>query len=301
MPHYTRFLPLPDLGFVAILDIVVVAFLIYQALMVVRGTRAGHILVGILIMVGLYIAAMAAGLEALRALLQFIVPYLGIAIIVLFQSEIRRTLARLGRKRWFGLAGGYRGPESVNEILMALEHFSEKKTGALIVLERDIGLRTFIESGVRMESLISRDILLSVFEPGLPLHDGAAIIQKDRIAAAACFLPLTTNPSVSSKLGTRHRAAIGITEETDCLSLVVSEETGRISIAAFGELMQGLPLQDVAELVNRHFGVQRPTPMHIDEFAADIPLAHPTGQGSAGSPASPDSTASRAPTGSAKL
>lgn len=301
MPHSTRFLPLPDLGFVGILDILVVAFLIYQALMVVRGTRAGHILVGILILVGLYIAAMAAGLEALRALLQFIVPYLGIAIIVLFQSEIRRTLARLGRKRWFGLGGGYRGPESVNEILLALENLSEKKTGALIVLERDIGLRTFIESGVRMESLISRDILLSIFQPGLPLHDGAAIIQKDRIAAAACFLPLTTNPSVSSKLGTRHRAAIGITEETDCLSLVVSEETGRISIAAFGELIQGLPLPDVAERVNRHFGVQRPTPMHIDEFAADIPLAQSTGPASAEPPAGADPTAGRMPTGSAKL
>ncbi|MBZ5585122.1 MAG: diadenylate cyclase CdaA [Acidobacteriia bacterium] len=301
MPHSTRFLPLPDLGFVGILDILVVAFLIYQALMVVRGTRAGHILVGILILVGLYIAAMAAGLEALRALLQFIVPYLGIAIIVLFQSEIRRTLARLGRKRWFGLGGGYRGPESVNEILLALENLSEKKTGALIVLERDIGLRTFIESGVRMESLISRDILLSIFQPGLPLHAGAAIIQKDRIAAAACFLPLTTNPSVSSKLGTRHRAAIGITEETDCLSLVVSEETGRISIAAFGELIQGLPLPDVAERVNRHFGVQRPTPMHIDEFAADIPLAQSTGPASAEPPAGADPTAGRMPTGSAKL
>ena len=301
MPHSTRFLPLPDLGFVGILDILVVAFLIYQALMVVRGTRAGHILVGILILVGLYIAAMAAGLEALRALLQFIVPYLGIAIIVLFQSEIRRTLARLGRKRWFGLGGGYRGPESVNEILLALENLSEKKTGALIVLERDIGLRTFIESGVRMESLISRDILLSIFQPGLPLHDGAAIIQKDRIAAAACFLPITTNPSVSSKLGTRHRAAIGITEETDCLSLVVSEETGRISIAAFGELIQGLPLPDVAERVNRHFGVQRPTPMHIDEFAADIPLAQSTGPASAEPPAGADPTAGRMPTGSAKL
>ena len=108
------------------------------------------------------------------------------------------------------------------------------------MLERDIGLRTFIESGVRLDSRISRDLLLSIFQPGLPLHDGAVIIQKDRVAAAACFLPLTTNPSLSRKLGTRHRAAIGITEETDCLSIVVSEETGRISVAAFGELVQGL-------------------------------------------------------------
>jgi diadenylate cyclase len=273
MPHFIRSLPLPNLDVTGVIDILVVAFLVYQALTVVRGTRAGHILVGIAIMMLLYVVATWARLEALLWVLSNIVPYLGLAIIILFQSEIRRTLARIGRKRWFGLAGGYRAPESANEILMAVEQLAQQKTGALIVLERDIGLRTFVESGVRLEARISRDLLLSIFQPGLPLHDGAVIVQKDRIAAAACFLPLTTNPAISSKLGTRHRAAIGITEETDCLSLVVSEETGRISTAAFGELMQGLTLPDVLERINRHFGVQRPTPMHIDEFAADIPLA----------------------------
>jgi diadenylate cyclase len=265
---------LPELNINGIIDILVVAFLIYQALMVVRGTRAGHILAGILILVSLYAVAVWTGLEALRAVLSFIVPYIGLAIIVLFQSEIRRTLARLGRKRWFGLGGGFRGPESVNEILFAIERLAERKTGALIVLERDIGLRTFIESGVRLEARISRDLLLSIFQPGLPLHDGAVIVQKDRIAAAACFLPLTTNPQLSRNLGTRHRAAIGITEETDCLSIVVSEETGRISVASFGELVQGVSVSDVLDRINRHFEVQRPAGMHIDEFAADIPLAH---------------------------
>jgi diadenylate cyclase len=264
---------LPELTVTAVIDILVVAFLVYQALMVVRGTRAGRILIGILIMVLLYGAAVWAGLEALRSLLSFIVPYLGLAIIVLFQSEIRRTLARLGRKRWFGLGADFWKPESVNEILLAIDDLAATKTGALIVLERDIGLRTFIESGVRLEARISRDLLLSIFQTGLPLHDGAVIVQKDRIAAAACFLPLTTNPALSRTLGTRHRAAIGVTEETDCLSLVVSEETGRISVAAFGELVQGLSSADVLERVNRHFEVQRPTPMVIDEFPADIPLA----------------------------
>lgn len=269
-----RFLPsVPGLDLTAIIDILVVAFLVYQALMVVRGTRAGHILLGILIMVSLYGLALWAGLEALRALMAFIVPYLGIAIIVLFQSEIRRTLARLGRKRWFGWGAGFWKPESVNEILLAVEELAANKTGALIVLERDIGLRTFIESGVRLEARISRDLLLSIFQVGLPLHDGAVIVQKDRLAAAACFLPLTTNPALSRKLGTRHRAAIGITEETDCLAIVVSEETGRMSVAAFGELVQGLSPNEVLERINRHFEVQRPTSMQIDEFTADIPLA----------------------------
>jgi diadenylate cyclase len=275
MPHWLH-LPssLPSLTAAGIVDILVVAFLIYQCLMVVRGTRAGHIVAGILVMVLLYAAALWAGLEALRSLLSFIVPYLGIAIIVLFQSEIRRTLARIGRKRWFGLAAGFRAPESISEILMAMEQLAEKKTGALVVLERDIGLRTFVESGVAMDARISRDLLLSIFQPPMPLHDGAVIVQKDRVAAAACFLPLTTNPQVSLKLGTRHRAAIGITEETDCLALVVSEETGRISAASFGELSQGLSINDLAERINRHFGVQRPTLSPIDEYAADVPLAH---------------------------
>src|SRR3954454_12844309 len=264
---------LPRLELTAIVDILVVAVLIYQGLMAVRGTRAGHILLGILIMVTLYGLALWAGLEALRALLAFIVPYLGIAIIVLFQSEIRRTLARLGRKRWFGWGAAFWKPESVNEILLAVEELSAHKTGALIVLERDIGLRTFIESGMRLEARISRDLLLSIFQVGLPLHDGAVIVQKDRLAAAACFLPLTTNPQLSRKLGTRHRAAIGITEETDCLALVVSEETGRISVAAFGDIALGLSPKELAERINRHFEVQRPTTMQIDEFPADIPLA----------------------------
>jgi len=263
---------LPDLTFTGVLDILVVAFLVYQALMVVRGTRAANILIGIIMMVLLYAVATWTGLEALRAVLSYIVPYIGIAAIVLFQSEIRRALARLGRRGWMGLGAGSATP-AINEIILAVEQLSAKRIGALIVLERDIGLRTFIESGVRLDALVSRDLLLSIFTPGLPLHDGAVILQKERIAAAACFLPLTTNPEIASHFGTRHRAAIGITEETDCLSLVVSEETGRISIAAYGELIQGLGTPEVVERINRHFEVHRPTSMQIDEFTADIPLA----------------------------
>ncbi len=275
MPQTLRFWPsLPSLDLTGIIDILVVAFLVYQCLMVVRGTRAGPILVGILVMVSLYGVALWAGLEALRFLLSTIVPYIGLAVIVLFQSEIRRTLARIGRKRLMKLiSGGFRAPESVSEIMLAVEDLSARKIGALIVLERDIGLRTFIESGVRLDARLSRDLLISIFQPGLPLHDGAVIVQKERLAAAGCFLPLTTNRELSLQLGTRHRAAIGITEETDCLTLVVSEETGRVSVAAFGELVQGLSTLDVVERINRHFGVQRSAPAPIDEFPADIPLA----------------------------
>ena len=264
---------LPRLDLLGAIDVLLVAFVLYQALMVVRGTRAGHILLGIFIMVALYGLSVWAGLEALRAVLSFTVPLVGLAIVVLFQSEIRRTLARLGRKRWLGFGAGFRAPEAINEILMAVETMAPQHVGALIVLERDIGLRTFIESGVALEARITRDLLLSIFAPGLPLHDGAVIIQKDRIAAAACFLPLTTTPALARELGTRHRAAIGITEETDCLSLVVSEETGRISVCAFGELVQGLSLAEARERINRHFEVLHPGSIRIEESPADIPLA----------------------------
>jgi diadenylate cyclase len=281
--HIFHFLPsMPNLDAAGIVDILVVAFLVYQCLMVVRGTRAGPILLGILIMVSLYAVSLWAGLEALRTVLSYIVPFIGLAVIVLFQSEIRRTLASLGRKRWLGLGGGYRGPDT-SEIMLAVEQFMQQRTGALIVLERDIGLRTFIESGVRLDARVSRDLLLSIFKPGLPLHDGAVIVQKDRVAAAACFLPLTTNPTLSRKLGTRHRAAIGITEETDCLSLVVSEETGRLSIAAFGELIGGLSMAEVVERIERHFGAERRGSPQIDEFPADIPLSEAHGPISADS------------------
>jgi diadenylate cyclase len=280
MAQLLRFLPLlPNLTVSGVIDILVVAFLVYQALMVVRGTRAGHVLIGIFILVLLYGLSAWANLEALRAVLSFTVPLVGLAVVVLFQSEIRRTLARLGRKRLMGFGSGYRAPESVDEILFAVEAMAPKRVGALIVLERDIGLRTFIESGVSLDARITRDLLISIFAPGLPLHDGAVIIQKDRIAAAACFLPLTTTPALASDLGTRHRAAIGITEETDCLSLVVSEETGRISVGAFGELVQGLTVAEVKERINRHFGVQQPGSLQIDESPADIPL-EPCGESS---------------------
>jgi diadenylate cyclase len=221
-------------------------------------------------MVLLYVVAIWGRLETVHALLSYIVPYTALAVIVLFQSEIRRTLARVGRKRLFGR--GFRRPESADEILLALSRLSRDKTGALIVMERDIGLRTFIESGVRLEAHLSRDLLLSVFKEGGALHDGAVIVQKDRIPAAACFLPLTTNPGLSGQLGTRHRAAIGITEETDCLSIVVSEETGRISVAAFGEIQGGLSLSAVDQRIAVHFGVPLAR-LEDEDQAADIPLA----------------------------
>jgi diadenylate cyclase len=155
------------------------------------------------------------------------------------------------------LGGQLQRRESTEDILLALSRFSQQRIGALIVIERDMGLRTFIESGVALNAYLSRDLLLSIFQPGTALHDGAVIVQGDRIAAAACFLPLSMNPVIARKLGTRHRAAIGVTEEADCLALVASEETGRISVAAFGEIETDVTMERVEERIAKHFGRKR--------------------------------------------
>ena len=243
--------PLLRLIVTAVIDILLVAFLVYQLLVMVRGTRAARILVGILILVALYNIAVWAELDMLRTLLASVVPYTGLAIIVLFQSEIRRTLARIGRRRLFGRGSGR--PEVTDEILLAVNRLTGDQIGALIVMEKDVGLRTFIESGVPLDAKLSRDLLLSIFLPGSAMHDGAVIVQKDRVAAAACFLPLSLNPALAARLGTRHRAGIGITEETDCLSIIVSEETGKVSVARGGEIIEGLSEEDLDGWITRHF------------------------------------------------
>lgn len=248
---------LPPFSWTAALDILIVAILIYQLLLVVRGTRAAHILLGIGMVGALYALSIAANLEAVRLLLSYLIPYTPIAVIILFQSEIRRTLARMGRRRYLFFGGNLQRLEALDEILLAIKLLSSEQTGALIVLERDIGLRTFVESGVGLDAVVSRDLISTIFMNGTALHDGAIIVQKDRVAAAACFLPLTVNPALSGDLGTRHRAAIGITEEADCLSIIVSEETGWISIAAFGELHQNLTIEQAEERINHHFGITK--------------------------------------------
>jgi diadenylate cyclase len=241
---------IPKLTFTSVIDILAVAVLIYQLMLIIRGRRAAYILSGLWVLTIAYLIAMYAHLELLRSVLAALAPYTAIALIVMFQSEIRRLLARIGRSRWLGLGGQLERREVVDEILLAVEQMSELKMGALIVIERDIGLRTFIESGVALNANVSRDLLCAIFYPGAALHDGAVILQGEHIAAAACFLPLTMNPVIMRKLGTRHRAAIGITEESDCLAIVVSEETGHVSLCARGELESDVSIDRVRERLN---------------------------------------------------
>src|SRR5579884_3687351 len=247
----------PKLNLTAAVDILCVAFLIYQFISIVRGRRAAHILTGLAFVLAVYVVALLAHLELLRTILATLAPYTAFALIVMFQSEIRRLLARLGRRRMFGFAPLQRR-EVTDEILLAVGQLAAQNTGALIVMERHIGLRTFVESGVALDARLSRDLLMTIFHPGALLHDGAVIVHGDRVAAAACFLPLTTNPALSAQLGTRHRAAIGVTEEADCISIVVSEETGRISVAAFGEIDMDVSVDRVWLLLTHGRSEPRP-------------------------------------------
>jgi diadenylate cyclase len=255
------FAALPKFTITTAFDILIVAILIYQFILIVRGRRAAHILAGVGILALVYVGSIWLRLELLRTILATLAPYTAIALIVMFQSELRRIMARLGRRPFFGISRLERR-EVAEEILLALPRLSQQRIGALIVVERKIGLKTFIESGVMIDAQISRDLLCAIFQPGGPLHDGAVIVQGNRVAAA-CFLPLTTNPALLTELGTRHRAAIGISEETDCIALVVSEETGRISVADFGEIELDVPLERVEQKLTGHATrreVPRPAP-----------------------------------------
>jgi diadenylate cyclase len=175
-------------------------------------------------------------LEAVTWMLTNILPYFVFAIIVIFQHEIRRALARFGQAPLFAGFSSINRNEFYDEIILAITTLASQQTGALIVIERDIGLKTYIESGITLDAALSYDLLVTIFNPSVPLHDGAVIVQSGRIAAAACFLPLTVKPRLSKELGTRHRAAIGVTEETDAVAIIVSEETGAISFAHDGEM-----------------------------------------------------------------
>jgi diadenylate cyclase len=245
-------LQMPQLTWRAAMDIVLTAFIIYQFIIIVRGRRSAAILAGLLIIVLVYLVSVYAKLELLRTILATLAPYTAFGMIVMFQSEIRRLLARIGQRRIIGFGSGrLHRRETVEELLLAVQQLAQQKIGALIVIEREVGLRTFVESGVPLDANVSRDLLLAIFYPGSAMHDGAVIIQGDRVAAAACFLPLTMNPELLRFLGTRHRAGIGITEETDCISLIVSEETGRISIAARNEIEYDVTIERVEQRLTR--------------------------------------------------
>jgi uncharacterized protein (TIGR00159 family) len=226
-----------------IADIILVFLLVYAVLKLVRGTRASPMAAAIGAFALLYWLAVRQDLATLEFLLGNGLLYIGVAIIVLFQAEIRQALITFGNRFRMPFARAYAGQfgEGVyDEIVLAATSLASTKTGALIVIERNIGLKNVSEGGVKLDAELSYDLLVSVFNPATPLHDGAVIIRRHRIAAASCFLPLTLNPLLSRELGTRHRAAIGVTEDTDAVAVVVSEETGLISFVQRGQIKRGL-------------------------------------------------------------
>jgi len=233
-------------------DILAVAVIIYNLLLLIRGTRAVQMLLGLFFLVLVYYGALLAELPTLQRILENLLIVLPFAIIVLFQQEIRRALVRFGRNPLWGLAKQQKVVASFSEIVLAATTLSTRRTGALIVIERLHGLRNYIENGIALDAVVSYDLLINIFQPDTPLHDGAVIIQDDRIAAAACFLPLTPNPELSKEFGTRHRAALGLTEETDAVAVVVSEETGTISVAFDGAMIRDLDSHGLRNALYEH-------------------------------------------------
>jgi diadenylate cyclase len=228
-------------GWWDLLDVLIVSVVIYEILKMIRGTRAVQMGVGAGLLVLLFYLSRWGHLETVNWLIRNMVGYLVFALIVLFQADIRRSLAHFGRTP-FGsyFARTLRADEIIEEIVVAAGLLAPQRVGGIVAIERSIGLRNYIEGGIPLDATVTNDLLVTIFRPGTPLHDGAVIIQGDRIAAAACFLPLTVNPQVSKDYGTRHRAAIGLTEETDAVTVIVSEESGRISLALDGAIESDL-------------------------------------------------------------
>jgi diadenylate cyclase len=236
----------PPVGWWDLLDIAIVSFLIYEFLLLIRGTRAVQMGVGTLLIVALFYVSRLAPLQTVNWLIRNMLLYVAFAAIVIFQSDIRRALAHFGQAPFFRYF--YRqeaADETIEEIVVAATMLSAQKVGAIVALEREIGLRNYIESGIPLDATLTYDLLVTIFHPGSPLHDGAVILQEGRVAAAACFLPLTVNPRVSRQLGTRHRAAIGLTEEGDAIAVIVSEESGNISLALDGRIDRALSPDDL--------------------------------------------------------
>ncbi len=250
----------PPVGWTDILDILVVSILIYEVLKLIRGTRAVQMALGGAMFVALFYGSRRWQLETVNWLIRNMVGYIVIAVIVLFQTDIRRALAHLGRAPFFRyFAKAESAEESVEEIVVAAGLMSSQRIGAIIAIERQIGLRNYIEGGIPLDATLTYDLLMSIFQPSSPLHDGAVIVHEDRVAAAACFLPLTVNPKLGKELGSRHRAAIGLTEENDAVAVVISEETGNISVVVDGQIERGLT-SDLLRARLRSLILQRRTP-----------------------------------------
>jgi diadenylate cyclase len=260
--------PMARLDVRSALDILIIAVLIYYLLKLLRGTRAMQMLVTIVLLAILYRGAQWARLEMVEWLLTTMLPYVAFALVILFQPEIRRVLSRFGRNLSLMRFTSRSPKSSYDDIVMAAEYFSQNQIGSLMVVERQASLRTYIESGIPLDAKLSYDLLVSIFRPGSPLHDGAVIIEGSRVTAAGCFLPLSLNPMISKQLGTRHRAAIGITEDSDAVVVLVSEESGSISIASAGAIETNLTPEQLGARLNEMILRRRTAPASTAAFSS---------------------------------
>lgn len=244
---------LPILSYLGkIVDILVVWYVIYKLIMMIRGTKAVQLLKGIILIILVRIVSNFLGLSTLQWLMDQAITWGFLAIIIIFQPELRRALEQLGRGKLFSRSSTNEDEEQmkmVEAIIKATEYMAKRRIGALISVERETGMGDYIETGIILNARVSSELLINIFIPNTPLHDGAVIIQKNHVAAAACYLPLSESPFISKELGTRHRAALGISEVTDSVTVVVSEETGAVSITKNGELHRNLTPEQFRELL----------------------------------------------------
>ncbi|MBD3922969.1 TIGR00159 family protein [Paenibacillus sp. PR3] len=246
-------------GIKDVIDIAVVSYIIYKLILLVRGTRAVQLLKGILVLVATWALSTWLNLGTLKWLMNQMFTFGVVSVLIIFQPELRRALEQLGRGKLFGRSPGLERDqinERISEIIKAVNFMAKRNIGALIVFERESGLNEYIESGIGMESRISSELIVNIFTPNTPLHDGAVIVRGNQIMAAACYLPLSENPFISKELGTRHRAAIGVSEVCDAVSIVVSEETGQVSLC-----LNGMIVRDIKEesLISKLFEELMPT------------------------------------------
>ncbi len=241
MPWLDALFERPPVTWWDLLDIAIVSVLVYELLKLIRGTRASQMAVALGAIVGLFYLSRALDLATVNWLIRNLVGYVVFAAIVLLQTDIRRALVHFGRASFFKYLRRVEPDEdAIEELVVAMETLASRQIGALVIVERGIGLRNHIESGIPLDACLTYDLIVAIFQPTSPLHDGAAIVQGDRIAAAACFLPLSVNPRLARELGSRHRAALGVTEENDAVALVVSEESGTVSLVLDGRIERGL-------------------------------------------------------------
>lgn len=237
-------------------DILLVTYVIYKLIMLIRGTRAVQLLKGIMVIVITWLLSKYFQLTTLHWLMSQAFTFGVLAVVIIFQPELRRALEQLGRGKLFARTSSIQDDDMVTrvvqEVCKSVTYMAKRRIGALIVIERETGLNDFVETGIAINGRVSSELLINIFIPNTPLHDGAVIMRKDVILAAACYLPLSENNSISKELGTRHRAAIGVSEVSDGMSIIVSEETGQVSFAANGEMSRNLTEAQLAELLTEN-------------------------------------------------